>query len=235
VAKDAASGAAAGVTVVDALAPPGSPAAAPFAVRARAVVNATGCFGDAMRALDDARAAPLIQGAAGVHLMLPAEYCPRELGLIIPRTRDGRVLFFLPWEGATLCGTTDAPCDISMEPRPLEEDVAFILEEANRFLSRPVRRSDVRAAWSGVRPLIVDPAHAAARKPGEKVPSSALVRTHVVEVSASGMVSILGGKWTTYRRMAQDAVDAAARAVAGLPTPTPSVTQRMQVLGADRA
>lgn len=206
-----------------------------FAVRARGVVNATGCFGDAVRAMDRPEAPPLIQGAAGVHIILPDHFSPQSMGLIVPKTRDGRVLFFLPWEGSTICGTTDAPCDITAEPRPYEEDVAFILDEANRFLSRPVRRSDVRAAWSGIRPLILDPAKAAAQRPGEKVPSSALARTHVVEVSPSGMVSILGGKWTTYRRMAQDAVDAAAAAVAGLPTPTPSVTQGLQLLGADRA
>jgi glycerol-3-phosphate dehydrogenase len=206
-----------------------------FSVRARGVVNATGCFGDAVRKMDRPDAPPLIQGAAGVHIILPDHFSPASMGLIVPKTRDGRVLFFLPWEGSTICGTTDAPCDITMEPRPFEEDVAFILEEANRFLSRPVRRSDVRAAWSGIRPLIVDPYKAAAQKPGERVPSSALARTHVVEVSPSGMVSVLGGKWTTYRRMAEDAVDAAAAAVPGLPALSPSVTQRLQVLGADRA
>ena len=197
-----------------------------FSIRARAVVNATGCFGDALRRLDDPSAPPIIQGAAGVHIILPDHFSPDNMGLIVPKTKDGRVLFLLPWEGSTICGTTDAPCDISMAPRALEEDIAFILEESNRYLSRPAKRSDVRAAWSGIRPLIKDP----------KAPSSAqMARTHVVEVAGSGMVSILGGKWTTYRRMAQDAVDAVAAAVPALPRPTPSVTQRMQLLGADRA
>ena len=197
-----------------------------FSIRARAVVNATGCFGDALRRLDDPAAPPIIQGAAGVHIILPDHFSPDNMGLIVPKTKDGRVLFLLPWEGSTICGTTDAPCDISMAPRALEEDIAFILEESNRYLSRPAKRSDVRAAWSGIRPLIKDP----------KAPSSAqMARSHVVEVAGSGMVSILGGKWTTYRRMAQDAVDAVAAAVPALPRPSPSVTQRMQLLGADRA
>ena len=230
VAKDAASGAASGVTVVDALAPPGSPAAAPFAIRARAVVNATGCFGDALRALDAPGTPPLIQGAAGVHLILPAEYCPADLGLIIPRTRDGRVLFLLPWEGRALAGTTDAPCAISAAPRPAEADIEFILGELREHLARPVPRSDVLAAWSGIRPLLKDPA-----APPGATGTAALSRTHVVDVSASGMVSVLGGKWTTYRRMAQDAVDAVGgvlrRGAAALP---PSVTAPLQLLGADR-
>jgi glycerol-3-phosphate dehydrogenase len=199
-------------------------------VRARGVVNATGCFGDAMRQLDDAAATPLIVGAAGVHVILPDHFSPDNMGLIIPKTSDGRVLFFLPWEGSTICGTTDAPSAISMDPKATEADVDFILAEANRYLNRPVRREDVKAAWSGIRPLIKDVAKIKAG-----AATSALSRSHVVEVSASGMVSILGGKWTTYRRMAQDAVDAAATAVKGLPTPGPSVTRSLQLLGADRA
>jgi glycerol-3-phosphate dehydrogenase len=199
-----------------------------FNVRAKAVVNATGCFGDALRALDDPRAEPLILGAAGVHVILPDHFSPDRMGLIVPKTRDGRVLFLLPWEGSTIAGTTDAPAPISMEPRATEDDVAFILAETNRYLSRPVKRADVKAAWSGIRPLIKDPA----APPGT---TAAVSRSHVVTASASGMVSVLGGKWTTYRRMAQDAVDELAKVVRDLPAVGPSVTQKMQVLGADRA
>ena len=207
VAKDA-GGRAAGVEVRDEL------TGKAFTVRARGVINATGCFGDAMRKLDDPKAEDLILGAAGVHIVLPDHFSPDNMGLIIPKTKDGRVLFFLPWEGSTLCGTTDDPCEISMAPRATEKDVAFILEESNRYLSTKIRREDVKAAWSGIRPLIRDP-----RRLSEGASSAQLSRSHVVDVSASGLVSVLGGKWTTYRRMAEEAVDALAAACAPPPPP----------------
>ena len=199
-------------------------------IRAKSVVNATGCFGDAMRTMDTPSAIPLILGAAGVHVILPDHFSPDRMGLIIPKTRDGRVLFLLPWEGSTIAGTTDEPCEISMSPRAKEEDITFIISEANRFLTTPIKRSDVKAAWSGIRPLIKDPKKLAAGSG-----SAQLTRSHIVETSPSGMVSILGGKWTTYRRMAQDAVDELAKTVKDLPAVGPSVTQKSQVLGADRA
>jgi len=247
-----------------------------FTVRARGVINATGCFGDAVRKMDDESCENLILGASGVHIVLPDHFAPDAMGLIVPKTSDGRVLFFLPWEGSTICGTTDSPCDISMAPRPTDEDVAFILEESNKFLTSKIRPEDVRAAWSGIRPLIRDPAKIKKGDAGGGK-TSQLSRSHVVETSASGMVSVLGGKWTTYRRMAQDAVDAyaavhapggiAAKPVAAAHARAPeaaaaeaaapgaprasgsgahafgklsarvgaSVTQSMQVLGADRA
>jgi glycerol-3-phosphate dehydrogenase len=169
-------------------------------------------------------------GAAGVHVILPDHFSPDRMGLIIPKTRDGRVLFLLPWEGSTIAGTTDSPCDITMDPKATADDISFIISEANNFLSRPIKRSDVKAAWSGIRPLIKDPKKLAA---GGK--SSQLTRSHIVETSPSGMVSILGGKWTTYRRMAQDAVDELAKSIKDLPPTGPSITQHRQLLGADRA
>jgi glycerol-3-phosphate dehydrogenase len=233
--KDPATGRANGVLVRDRL-DGASDGAQPFAIRARAVVNATGCFGDALRALDTPACQPLIQGASGTHIILPDHFSPDKMGLIVPKTRDGRVLFLLPWEGSTIAGTTDHPCAISMAPRPTEEDIAFILEELNLYLGRPVRRSDVRAAWSGIRPLIKDP-----KADPSLTGTAALSRTHVVEVSPSGMVSIMGGKWTTYRRMAQDTVEAVAAlpgvlrgAGGGQQQLPPSVTSRMLLLGADR-
>ena len=220
--KDA-RGAAAGVAVRD------EQTGRAFNVRAKAVVNATGPFGDALRALDDPATPPLILGAAGVHVILPDHFSPDRMGLIVPKTSDGRVLFLLPWEGSTLAGTTDAPADITMSPRATEDDINFIINEASRFLKVPIKRADVKAAWSGIRPLVKDPAKLAAGKG-----SSQLTRSHIVDTSKSGMVSVLGGKWTTYRRMAQDAVDAVAK-LPGLPPVGKSVTQHMQLLGADRA
>lgn len=199
-----------------------------WTIKAKGVVNATGCFGDAVRLMDNPSAVPLIVGAAGTHVVLPDHFSPDNMGLIVPKTRDGRVLFFLPWEGMTICGTTDSPSDITMTPAPTDEDVKFIIEESNRYLNRKISLEDVRAAWSGIRPLIKDPAKLAAGSS-----TAQLSRKHVVEVSPSGMVSILGGKWTTYRRMAEDAVDAFA-AAQKLPVDA-SKTVNMQLLGADRA
>jgi glycerol-3-phosphate dehydrogenase len=108
-------------------------------IRAKGVVNATGCFGDAIRKMDDPKAENLILGAAGVHIVLPDHFSPDNMGLIVPKTKDGRVLFFLPWEGSTICGTTDSPSDITMTPKATEEDISFIIEESQRFLTRKVR------------------------------------------------------------------------------------------------
>jgi glycerol-3-phosphate dehydrogenase len=218
---DASTGKANGAVVVDRM------TGRQLQVRARGVVNATGCFGDAIRKMDSPSAEPLIQGAAGVHIVLPDHFSPDNMGLIVPKTKDGRVLFFLPWENMTILGTTDSPSDITMTPAATEDDVRFILEESNRYLNREVKPSDVKAAWSGIRPLIKDPAKLASGKG-----TAQLSRKHVVEVSPTGMVSILGGKWTTYRRMAQDAVDKFAF-VQGIKV-APSTTLTGQLLGADR-
>ncbi|CAN0038018.1 unnamed protein product [Discosporangium mesarthrocarpum] len=163
---------------------------------AKSVVNATGCFCDAVRKMDSPAVEEIVQPAAGVHVMLPDHFSPARMGLIVPKTTDGRVLFFLPWEGATIVGTTDSASKLTMTPRPTDEEVNFIIKESNRYLSDNVHRSDVIAAWSGIRPLVRDPKLMAK---GTK----ALSRNHVVEVSKDGLVTVTGGKWTTYRRMAQ--------------------------------
>ena len=121
--------------------------------------------------------------------MLPDHFSPAQMGLIVPKTKDGRVLFFLPWEGGTLCGTTDSSTPITMSPKPSLEEVDFILSESSRYLDRPVKRSDVRAAWSGIRPLVIDPATR-----GMDGSTANISREHVVEVSGSGLVTIGGGK-----------------------------------------
>ena len=194
-----------------------------FAVRARSVVNATGPFSDAVRRMDDAGAAPLIVPAGGVHLVLPRAYSPEGMGLIVPKTRDGRVLFLLPWEGGTVCGTTDSITPITMAPRPSEEEAAFILAEARRYLATEVGREDVKAAWSGIRPLVRDPQRL-------REGTGALSRKHLVLRSESGLISVIGGKWTTYRRMAQDAVDAACAVLSADP---PCRTRDLRLLGSD--
>lgn len=188
-----------------------------FTVKARGVINATGPFTDAIRKLDDQSVSEIVAPSSGVHVVLPGYFSPSNMGLIDPHTSDGRVIFFLPWEGNTIAGTTDAPCDITQNPVAGEKEIEWILSEVQNYLQPDinVRRGDVLAAWSGIRPLVRDP---------KKAKSEGLVRNHLVTTSPSGLITISGGKWTTYRQMAEEAVDEAlkefpinARAVVDLP------------------
>jgi glycerol-3-phosphate dehydrogenase len=197
-------------------------------VKASGVVNATGPFTDAIRLMDDPSKPKICVPAAGVHAVLPDHFSPNRMGLIVPKTTDGRVLFFLPWENATLAGTTDSASEITMLPSPTKEEVDFIIDEANRYLHKEVTRKDVRAAWSGIRPLVKDPRHADGS-------TSKISREHVVEVSDSNLVTIAGGKWTTYRRMAQDAIDKLVEVVPSVgKKATPCKTLDVGLIGADR-
>jgi glycerol-3-phosphate dehydrogenase len=152
-------------------------------------------------------------------------YSPSKTGLIIPKTSDGRVVFLLPWLDKTIAGTTDSPSAVVPLPRPKEEEIDFILSSISDYLKVDVRRSDVHAAWSGIRPLVTDPAAAAG--------TAGISREHIVHVSgASGLVSILGGKWTTARLMAEQGVDAAV-SVARLSPKSPCKTESVRLLGAE--
>lgn len=173
-----------------------------FNIRAKGVINATGPFTDAIRKFDEPTVQEIVAPSSGVHVVLPGYYSPSNMGLIDPHTSDGRVVFFLPWQGNTIAGTTDAPCQISQNPIAGEEEINWILNEVQNYLQPDirVRRGDVLAAWSGIRPLVRDP---------NKAKSEGLVRNHLVTTSDSGLVTISGGKWTTYRQMAEEAVDEA--------------------------
>lgn len=171
-------------------------------VRAKTVINATGPFCDQIRKLDDEKVIPMVSPSAGTHIILPNYFSPTNMGLIDPSTSDGRVLFFLPWEGNVISGTTDAPSELSYNPKAGEGDIEFILKEINGYLTDDVsvRRSDVLAAWAGIRPLVKDPK-------AEKGSTQALVRNHLITTSDSGLITIAGGKWTTYRNMAKETID----------------------------
>ncbi|KAF8581027.1 DAO-domain-containing protein [Ramaria rubella] len=171
-------------------------------VRAKGVVNATGPFTDALLTLDNPEHKPIVQPSSGIHVTLPNYYSPRTMGLLDPATSDGRVIFFLPWQGNTIAGTTDSKAPVEVEPRAREEEIRWVLEEIRRYLSPDikVRRGDVLSAWSGLRPLVSNPDAAA---------TEGLVRNHMIHVSPSGLLTIAGGKWTTYRAMAQETVDRA--------------------------
>jgi glycerol-3-phosphate dehydrogenase len=180
-----------------------------FEVKTRAVVNATGVFGDDLRRLDDDSSLPLLAPSQGAHVVLPERFLPGGHALMIPKTSDGRVLFAIPWLGRVLVGTTDTPVPTAeVEPRSLPEEVTFLLEHIGRYLSPAPTVNDVVSTFAGLRPLV----RAASQRA-----TSQLSRDHVIEVSSSGLVTITGGKWTTFREMAEDTVNRAAQ-VANLPT-----------------
>ena len=175
-----------------------------FDVKAKGIINATGPFSDGIRKFDEPSVSEIVAPSSGVHITLPSYYCSPELGLIDPNTSDGRVIFFLPWLGNVIAGTTDSPSKVERNPAPKEEEIQWIIDEVRRYLSPDlkVRRGDVLSAWSGLRPLVRDPA---AKN------TQSLVRNHMINISESGLLTIAGGKWTTYRSMAEETVDAAIK------------------------
>lgn len=164
-------------------------------VNARFVVNATGAFSDEILRMDRPRHKPIIRLSQGVHLVVDRKFFPGETALLIPKTDDGRILFAVPWHGKVILGTTDTPIEqASSEPVPLDAEIDFILTHMQRFLSQAPTRADVLSAFAGIRPLV---------KMSDKK-TSELARDHVVRIGRSGLISVMGGKWTTYRKMAAD-------------------------------
>jgi len=202
-----------------------------FAVRAGCVINAAGVWVDAVRAMDaDAGATPrppMVAPSQGVHLVVDREFLPSDHALLVPRTRDGRVLFAVPWMGKTILGTTDTPSDeLALEPSPFASEVEFILGETARCLSRSPARADVRSVWVGLRPLVRP-----SDEDGED--TKAISREHTVRVGRSGLVTVTGGKWTTYRAMAEDVLERCFHA--GLLAARPgSATAYLPLVGAPK-
>jgi glycerol-3-phosphate dehydrogenase len=179
-----------------------------FDVSARCVVNATGVFVDSIRRMEHPGTAPLVAVSQGIHLVLPARFNPGRVALMVPKTDDGRVLFAVPWLDRVIVGTTDTPRPAPEdEPLALDEECDFVLTHARRYLREGPAPSDILSVFAGLRPLV---RRANARNTAQ------LARDHTIEVGSGGLVTITGGKWTTYRQMAEDAVDVAARQ-AGLP------------------
>ncbi len=192
-------------------------------VAARCVVNATGVWVDRLR--QTAHAQPMVSPSQGVHVVVDRDFMPGDHALLVPKTADGRVLFAVPWLGKLVLGTTDTPrSDLPREPEPFESELTFILSEASRVLSRPVRRADVRSVWVGLRPLVAAPAASAG---GTKT----LSREHTIVVDPDGLVTVTGGKWTTYRAMAEDVLDQCFSADL-LPRRAGGVTSRHTLVGA---
>jgi glycerol-3-phosphate dehydrogenase len=180
-----------------------------LALQAACVVNATGVWVDGLRMKDQevsaqGRAKPftaLVAPSQGVHLVVDREFLGGNQALMVPKTRDGRVLFAVPWLGKLILGTTDTPRDdLSHEPLAFTAEVDFILEEAGRYLRRAPQRSDIKSVWVGLRPLVQPPDE-------ERGNTKGLSREHTILISASGLVTVTGGKWTTYRAMAEDVLE----------------------------
>lgn len=171
-----------------------------YAVKAKAVVNATGVFVDSILHMDNPSADKSICVSQGVHLVLDKKFYPSEHALMIPETSDGRVLFAVPWHNKVVLGTTDTPIEeASLEPQALEREIEFILETAAGYFTQKPTRSDVLSVFAGLRPL-------AAPQKGEQK-TKEISRSHKIIVSPSNLFTILGGKWTTYRKMGEDLVD----------------------------
>lgn len=168
-----------------------------FEVSARVVVNACGIFADEVRRYDEPAADPVIEPAQGVHIVLDREFQPSDTAIMVPHTDDGRVLFVIPWHHRVVVGTTDTPMKkADLEPRALPDEVEFILRNANRYLAKDPSHTDVKSVFAGQRPLV--------HRGGTNGPTKSISRNHEVFVSPSGVVTIVGGKWTTYRKMAED-------------------------------
>ena len=176
-----------------------------FAMKAKLVINATGVFADEIHRMDNQLSKPTIRPSQGVHVVLDNSFLGSSSALMIPKTDDGRVLFAIPWYGKVVVGTTDTPLDtISMEPKALDAEIDFILNTAGRYLIRKPSREDILCIFAGLRPLASDPDNPLSTKE--------VSRRHKITLSSSGLLSIIGGKWTSYRRMAEETINRGIRA-----------------------
>jgi len=192
-----------------------------YELKARVVINATGVFADAVRKMDDPQSRAMIKPSQGSHIVLDKSFLPGDCAIMVPRTADGRVLFAIPWHNHVIVGTTDTPIDDTvMEPLPLPQEIDFLLAHAARYLTKDPTRDDVLSAFAGLRPLVSS---------GGEEKTAAISREHTVQVSQSGLVTIIGGKWTTYRKMAEDTLSRAVP-VAQLEE-RPSVTKELHIHG----
>ena len=192
-----------------------------FHASAKVVINATGAFSDRLRLLAEPGAAPMIVPSQGIHLVFDSAFLAGKSAIMVPHTSDGRVLFAIPWNGHTLVGTTDTPIEeATLEPVAMEEEINFILSTAGQYLAKAPTRDDVLSVFAGIRPLV---------RATNTASTAALSRDHVIQIDRSGLVSVMGGKWTTYRHMAEDCVDQAAT-LAQLPE-RPCPTHHLHIHG----
>ncbi len=180
-----------GVTATDAL------SGLPVQINSKVVVNATGVFTDAILRMNHPKHRSIIRPSQGVHLVVDQKFLPRESAILVPRTDDGRVLFAVPWHNRVILGTTDTSVEtVSLEPKPMDQEIDLILRNLGKYLLHVPQRSDVKSVFAGLRPLVK----------GTAKKTAALSRGHVIIKSKSGLFTVTGGKWTTYRKMAEDVV-----------------------------
>jgi glycerol-3-phosphate dehydrogenase len=187
-----------------------------YEIEATHIINATGVFCDSVRRLDDKDAKDFVKPSSGIHIVLDKKFLPNEQGAMIPKTEDGRVLFMLPYLDKCLVGTTDEEASISEHPKATQKEIEYLLRHLKKYFDLEIKQSDILCAWSGLRPLIVS----------ENInKTKELVREHFITQSLSGLISIAGGKWTTYRKMAQDVLDRITKA--------PCQTENYKLLGSE--
>lgn len=172
-----------------------------YTINSKVVINATGVFTDRILSMDDPEHESLISPSQGIHLVVDKEFLPGDTAIMIPKTDDGRVLFAVPWHDKIVLGTTDTPVDeITEEPIPLNDEIDFILTHIGRYLTKDPQRMDIRSMFAGLRPLVK----------GKSKVTASLSRDHLITISESDMITVTGGKWTTYRKMAEDTVNLVA-------------------------
>ena len=192
-----------------------------YEIKSKTVINATGVFTDAVLSMDNPEHENIISPSQGIHLVLDSEFLPGESAIMIPHTDDGRVLFAVPWHNRIILGTTDSPVSQpAAEPVAMKDEIDFLLKHIGRYLTKDPQLTDVKSIFAGLRPLVK----------GNSKTTAALSRDHLITVSLSGLITITGGKWTTYRHMAEDVIDIAI-ASGGLPD-TPCMTMELAIHGA---
>ncbi len=192
-----------------------------YKLKSKVIINATGAFSDRIRHLDDKASLPIIAPSQGTHVVLPREFLPSGTAMLIPHTEDSRILFLVPWHDKVLLGTTDAPVSkVTLEPSANKKDISFLLKHAARYLTREPTHSDILSVFTGIRPLV---------RSDEKSSTSSLSRDHRILVSKSGLITIVGGKWTTYRQMAEDVITKAIQ-ISSLPD-HPCITRTLPLHG----
>jgi glycerol-3-phosphate dehydrogenase len=198
-----------------------------FECRAKVVINATGIFSDSLRSMDQPASSKILAVSQGSHLVLPREFLPGDAALMIPRTSDGRVLFAIPWHNRIVVGTTDDPVpQAEYEPRAMQDERRFLIDHVERFLGRRPAAAEILSMWSGQRPLV---------KQSDASSTAAISRDHTVLISKSKLVTITGGKWTTYRKMGEDVINRAAALVGLAQSPSKTADLRLHGWSEDAA
>lgn len=192
-----------------------------YTLKSRAVINACGVFADSIRKMDDPSVQPMIKPSQGAHIILDKSFLPGNSAIMVPHTDDDRVLFAIPWHNRVIVGTTDTPVsEITTQPKPFAEELDFLLTHAGRYLTKTPQAKDVLSAFAGLRPLV---------SLGKEENTAAISRDHTLYISRFGLITITGGKWTTYRKMAEDTIDQAI--IIAQVEPSPSVSEDLPVYG----